>query len=156
MPLTVGNGNQLLTRIISCGFQKTLNSKELLAAGFARMLLLGCSMNCVGYVGGFIFPIVTISLIAGVVAWQNFPYLPFGLCIGCFLSSLAGAICPMPMTLTCLSIFCFFFGLYQTAPILIATMTSYTLVSGSGLFGAMQARAKEQEMKEAQAAGLRN
>jgi H+/gluconate symporter-like permease len=107
-------------------------------------------MNCVGYVGGFIFPIITISLIAGVVMWQNYPYLPFGLCIGCFLSSLAGGICPMPMTLACLAIFCFFFGMYETSPIIVATMTSYTLVSGSGLFGALQARAKDQEMKEQQ------
>jgi hypothetical protein len=41
MPLTVGNGNQLLTRIINYGYKKELNSKELLGAGFARMFLLG-------------------------------------------------------------------------------------------------------------------
>ena len=107
-------------------------------------------MNCVGYVGGFIFPMITVSMMAGAIAWQNFPYLPYGLCIGCFLAALPGGICPMPMTLASLSIFCFFFGMYQTGPILIATMTSYTLVSGSGLFGALQKRAKERELLAAQ------
>ena len=154
MPLTVGNGNQILSKVVKYGFQKELTTHELLAAVFARLFLLGCSMNCVGYVGGFIFPMITISIMAGAIAWQNYPYLPYGLCIGCFLAALPGGIVPMPLTLASLSIFMFYFGMYQTGPIFIATMTSYTLVSGSGLFGALQKRAKERELAQQEQEGL--
>ena len=50
----------------------------------------------------------------------------------------------MPFTLCGLAIFCFYIGLYQTAPIFISTIVSYTIVCGTGLFGAMQARGNQQ------------
>lgn len=37
-----------------------------------------------------------------------------GLCLGCFIAALPSGICPMPFTLSCLSIFMFYFGIYQT------------------------------------------
>ena len=40
---------------------------------------------------------------------------------------------PSPMTMTALCCFIFFFGLYQTVPIFIAAVTSYTLLMGTGL-----------------------
>jgi hypothetical protein len=113
-------------------------------------------MNSLGYVGGFIFPTITIAVIAGVVCYQQYSYLPYGLCIGCFLAGVPSGICPMSFTLSCLSIFCFFFGIYQTAPILIATITSYTVVCGSGLFAAMQARARKQEQEAAAEEAVRS
>ena len=151
MPLTVGNGNMLLPSIIKYGMQGTLSTHLLLTAGFARILLLAVSMSSVGYVGGFIFPTITISIIAGVVCYQQYSYLPYGLCIGCFLAGMPSGICPMPFTLSCLAIFMFFFGIYQTAPILIASITSYTVVCGSGLFSALQSRAKRQEEERLEA-----
>lgn len=153
MPMTVGNGNMVLPSIIKYGLTKQINSHQLITAGFARMFLLGISMNCVGFVGGFIFPTITIAIIAGVVCYQQFPGLPYGLCIGCFLAGVPSGICPMPFTLSCLAIFLFFFGFYQTAPILMSTITAYALVCGSGLFSAMRQRADEAEAaaKQAQA-----
>jgi hypothetical protein len=145
MPLTVGNGNMLLPSIIQYGYDGSLTSHQLITAGFARMLTLGFSMNCVGFVGGFIFPTITIAIMAGVVCYQQFTYLPFGLCIGCFIAGLPSGICPMPFTLACLAIFMFSFGFDQTAPILVSTITSYVIVCGSGLFAAMQLKAKEAE-----------
>jgi hypothetical protein len=145
MPLTVGNGNQLLPSIISYGARKELSTHQLVTAAFARMLTLGLSMNCVGFVGGFIFPTITIAIMAGMVCYQQFDYLPVGLCVGCFIAGVPSGICPMPFTLACLAIFMFFFGIAQTAPILVSTITSYTIVCGSGLFAAMQLRAKEAE-----------
>lgn len=151
MPLTVGNGNIVLPHIIKYGMQGTLSTHTLITAGFARILLLGVSMTSVGYVGGFIFPTLTIAIIAGVICYQQYSYLPYGLCIGCFLAGMPAGICPMPFTLSCLAIFLFFFGIYQTAPILLATITSYTVVCGSGLFSALQSRAKKQEEERLEA-----
>ncbi len=145
LPLTVGNGNMLVNNIVVYGYQNQLSTQLLIGSGFARIFLLGVSMNSAGFVGGFIFPTMTVAIIAGVVCYQQYSYLPLGLCIGCFLAGVPAGICPMPFTLCCLSIFLFFFGLYQTAPILIATITSYTVVCGSGLFSALQSRARQQE-----------
>ena len=145
MPMTIGNGNMVLTAIVKYGGNNQITSHQLITAGFARMFLLGISMNCVGFVGGFIFPTITIAIMAGVVCYQQFPGLPYGLCIGCFLAGLPSGICPMPFTLSCLAIFLFFFGFYQTAPILMSTITAYALVCGSGLFSAMRQRADEAE-----------
>ena len=54
----------------------------------------------------------------------------------------------MPFTLACLAIFTQYNGLYQTIPIYMATITSYTLVCGSGVFSAMQRRAMKQQQQQ--------
>jgi H+/Cl- antiporter ClcA len=139
LPLTVGNGNQTLSAVINYGYQGLLSQKLLTCTLFSRMFLLAISMNS-GFVGGFIFPIIAIGVIAGVVGHQMYPGCPLGLMVGCFMAALPASICPMPMTLCGIAIYCFFFGLYQTAPIFIAAVVSYTLIVGSGLFGELQKR----------------
>ena len=60
----------------------------------------------------------------------------------------------MPFTLLGIAVYCFYFGIYQTVPIYIAIITSYTVVCGSGIFrkladrGNAAAIARKQEMKE--------
>ena len=123
-------------------------SPHLLAStAFAKLFLLGVSMSC-GFVGGFVFPMVLVGIIAGVMCFQQFTYLPLGFCVSCFMAAVPGSICPMPFTLACLTIFISFNGLYQTVPIYIACIASYTTVCGSGIFTALQMRA----LKQAEAA----
>lgn len=100
-------------------------------------------MNCYGFVGGFVFPILTISIIAGTVCHMYYRWLPYGLCLSCFFVGVPGGVCPMPFTLSLLAIFVFFFGTYQTAPIFISALTSYTLVCGSGFFKMLRMRAQK-------------
>lgn len=90
-------------------------------------------MNC-GFVGGIIFPHLTIGLISGSLMYINYPSIPLGLCLGTFMISIACGVVPMPFTFTGLSCFVFFFGLYQTVPIFVASIVSYSIVCGSGLF----------------------
>lgn len=139
LPMTIGNGNMALSPIVHYGLEGKLSKNLLVASAFGKMFCLGVSMNG-GFVGGMIFPIMTIGAMAGVVANILYPELPLGLCVGSFIAALPASICPMPFTLACLSIFIFYFGLYQTAPIFIASITSYTLLTGSGLFNAMRRR----------------
>ena len=109
----------------------------------AKIFVLGASMNS-GFVGGFVFPQITIGIMCGIVTYNIFSdFMPFGLAVGCWLPAISAGICPMPITLTLLSLFIFNFGLYQTAPIFVSTITAYTLVCGSGLFGALVARAQK-------------
>ncbi len=143
LPATVGNGSMIFSWIIKDGASGIVSEKLLLCTAFARMFLLGISMNC-GFIGGIIFPFLTMGMIAGTVCYLHYPYLPLGLCVGCFMISVPCGIVPMPFTFTCLSAFMFFFGLYQIVPIFIAAFTSYLIVCGSGLFKKLSSRANAQ------------
>ena len=142
LPATVGNGNLVFDWIIKFGVNGTVTQKLLLCTGFARMTLLGISMNC-GFVGGIIFPYLTMGLIAGAIMAVNYPGIPVGLCLGTFMISVACGIVPMPFTFTGLSVFVYFFGLYQTVPIFVSSFVSYSVVCGSGIFRKLAKNAKK-------------
>ncbi len=150
LPATVGNGNMVFSWIIKFGAGKEVSEKLLLCTAFARMFLLGVSMNC-GFIGGIIFPFLTMGIIAGTVCYLHYDYLPLGLCVGTFMVAVPCGIVPMPFTFTCLSAFMFYFGLYQIVPIFIATFTSYLIVCGSGLFKKLSSRANAQAADAASA-----
>lgn len=148
LPATVGNGGMEFNYFIHLGASGLVSQKLLVCTGFARMFLLGVSMNC-GFVGGIIFPFLTMGIISGVIMYLNYSYIPLGLCVGCFMISLPCAIVPMPFTFSALSIFVFFFGLYQTVPIFIASLTSYLIVCGTGLFKKLASRANNNNNEQA-------
>lgn len=143
LPLTIGNGSMVISSIVGYGAQGYLSNKLLVCSIVAKMFVLGVSMNG-GFVGGFIFPILTIGIMTGVLCHQLFNEVPLGLSVGCFLAALPSSVCPMPFTLSGLSIFCFYFGLYQTAPVFLSAIVSYTLVCGSGVFGRLLERGQAQ------------
>ena len=172
LPLTVGDGALVISKIIQYGYSYSgsfpeippdqaallpfplpeqpsgsLSPRLLAATAFGKLFLLGVCMNC-GFVGGFVYPTILVGVIAGVMCFQLFPYLPLGFCVSCFMAAVPGSICPMPFTLACLAIFVSFNGLYQTVPIYVACVTSYTVVCGSGIFTSLQQRA----IKQAEAA----
>ena len=172
LPLTVGDGALVISKIIQYGYSysgsfpeippdqaallpfplpeqpsRSLSPRLLAATAFGKLFLLGVCMNC-GFVGGFVYPTILVGVIAGVMCFQLFPYLPLGFCVSCFMAAVPGSICPMPFTLACLAIFVSFNGLYQTVPIYVACVTSYTVVCGSGIFTSLQQRA----IKQAEAA----
>ncbi len=132
LPLTVGNGNLVFNYLIKYGTNGDVSQNLLVCSGFARMFLLGVSMNS-GFCGGIIFPFLTMGMICGCVMYRNYTYIPRGLCIGCFMISLPCGVVPMPFTFTCLVVFIFYFGLYQTVPIFVSSFTSYLLLCGSGV-----------------------
>jgi H+/Cl- antiporter ClcA len=134
LPLTVGNGNLITKAAIKFGGQ--LSDNLLWATVFARMFTLGVSMNC-GFVGGFIFPMITIGLIVGVIAHNNYDEYPIGLMISCFLAAVPSGICPMPFTMLGIPTFIFFLGLQQTVPVFISCIVAYTMFTGIGIFGAL-------------------
>ena len=177
LPLTVGNGSLAMRAVIKFGHnyvQKpfeippeyvpfipadlpiptgsnnggSLTPHLLICTGFAKLFVLGVSMNC-GFVGGFVFPTILVGAIAGTLFYQWQTTVPLGLCVACFISAVPAGICPMPFTLACLSIFTLFNGLYQTVPIYVATLMSYLLVCGSGVFTALQLRAQQNQAAQA-------
>eukprot|EP01038_Epipyxis_sp_PR26KG_P009499 gene9499-12796_t len=150
LPLTFGNGELVMGAIIGGSSHNRYSKSLLISTGFARLIMLGLSMNC-GFVGGLIFPMLTMGAIAGSVTISYYPYIPQGLAFACFMCAIPSSIVPMPFTFVCLVVFVFYFGLYQVAPIFIATMTAYMILSGSGLLKNLQLRSMARE-KAAQAA----
>ena len=49
-------------------------------------------------------------------------------------------MCPMPLTLTMLSVLVWHLGAYEAAPVFVAVFTAYSCLCGTGLFQAMRAR----------------
>lgn len=156
LPMTFGNGNMLLHNVVKMTYHDELGWDILCCSAFARAFILGVSMNS-GFIGGFIFPMMSIAIFLAMVCYKHNMYnLPIGLCISCFLAGVPGGVCPMPFTLSLLPILLFNFGAYQSACIFISALTSYSIVSGSGLILALQARAVQAEkiVKEKERASL--
>eukprot|EP01035_Chromulina_nebulosa_P028348 gene28348-37409_t len=152
LPLTVGNGNLQFTNIVKFGgINGELSQNLLICSGFARVFTFSMSMSA-GYNGGFIFPIISIGLIAGTVFYLKYPYIPYGMCVGTFMVALPSGIAPMPYTMTLLSVIIFFFGTYQTIPIFVSVITTYTIICGSGLLKAvtLRQRANQEKAQEQQ------
>eukprot|EP00981_Chlorochromonas_danica_P009936 scaffold2913_cov181-Ochromonas_danica.AAC.30 len=135
LPGTIGNGSVFLHYFIKYGASTAddaMSPKLLLCTGFARAFLLGVSMNC-GFVGGIIFPFITMGIIAGAYMYKFYSWMPKLLCLATFMVSLPCGVVPLPFTFACLSVFVFFLGPYQTVPIFVSCFVSYSLLTGSGL-----------------------
>jgi H+/Cl- antiporter ClcA len=104
-----------------------------MCTGFARIFLLGVSMNS-GFVGGIILPMLTVGLLAGAIMSQMYPYIPVALCESAFMVSIACGVVPAPVTFSVLAAFIFYLGAYQSIPIFVAVFTSYTITCGTGFF----------------------
>lgn len=88
LPLTVGNGSFTISPVISYGgVNLVLSQKLLICTAIAKAFLLGVCMNC-GFIGGFIFPMLFIGACVGVIAYLQYPLLPLGLTLGCFMAGL--------------------------------------------------------------------
>ena len=131
-----------------------LSPSLLISSMFGKMFCLGISMNC-GFIGGIVFPQIIIGAFLGAALSQHFsddyrnyddyffddhgnsdqgyPIIPSSMLFGCCCAAVPAAFIPIPYTLCLTVIFLFFFGVYQTVPIFVAVITSYTCLCGSGL-----------------------
>jgi H+/Cl- antiporter ClcA len=143
LPATVGNGHLTTPWVLKYGPTGDITQKLLISCAFARAFLLAISMNC-GFIGGFVFPMLSMGAIAGTVANLQYPELPLGLTVGCFMFALPCGIVPLPFTFTALGCFLFFFGLYETVPIFVSILVSYLLVCGTGIFQRLRSGKKQE------------
>lgn len=149
-PSTIGNGNMVISELVKDAYQGTVSRDLLIKTCFCRGALLAISMNS-GFIGGFIFPLLTIGVLVGVIAHDLFPNAPYSLFLCSFMSALPAGIAPIPYTLICLTAFLFSLNVYQITPVFIATMVSYLIVSGTGILPTLQRKAQEREQANAQA-----
>ena len=145
--MTVGNGNQVINSLIKAGLKQQLPQWLYIQSGFARMALLAICMNC-GFIGGVGYPVITMGLIAGTVTILKFPSLPPALCLSCWMAAAPLGFIPMPYTFTVLSCLIFQLNAYQSSVVFVAAVTSYLIMSGSGIISTLQ---KNSMKKEAEA-----
>lgn len=151
-PSTVGNGSRELGYFIKYGgLDNQIGIHQLWAVMFARMFNFGASMAA-GYIGGPIFPILTIGTIAGCIMARLYPWIPQTLSITCFMFSLMTAMLPMPITFVILGCLLFFYGSYQAVPLTIACFTSHFVLCGSGFIKKIMMRQIEAEAAKKKAA----
>jgi len=145
--MTVGNGNQVIKSLIEAGVNNQLPQWLYIQSGFARMALLAICMNC-GFIGGVGFPVVTMGFIAGTVTILKFPSLPPGLVLSCWMAAAPLGFIPMPYTFTVLSCLTFQLNSYQSSVVFVSALSSYLIMSGSGIISTLQ---KNSMKKEAEA-----
>ena len=125
LPLTMFSGSdQLKTVLNDAG---TLGVALLAAILIAKMVTFAVSQGS-GFVGGPVFPSLFIGGTAGVLVHQIIPGVPLGLAFTCLLAAVPGALLPAPFSMVLMAAFLTQVGALQTAPILIAVVTSFLTI----------------------------
>jgi H+/Cl- antiporter ClcA len=135
-----------------------LSISLLISSLFGKMFCLGISMNC-GFIGGLVFPQIIMGAFLAAALSQHFSFdyknlddyvsnstpmiVPSSMLLGCCCAAVPAAFIPIPYTLCLTVIFLFYFGLYQTVPIFVSVITSYTCLCGSGLMYNLFTKAAE-------------
>jgi H+/Cl- antiporter ClcA len=130
LPLTLFTGTDQLTTVINEG--AALGAGLLIAVVFAKIVAFAVS-DATGFIGGPFLPMLFIGGTAGIAAHLLFPGLPEGLAFSTMFAALPAAIVAAPLTLILLAALTTQLGTLQTAPVAVAVLTAYLLVSGSGV-----------------------
>jgi H+/Cl- antiporter ClcA len=125
LPLTMFTGSAELGVVLKSGATLGLGLVILLVIG--KMITFAVSLAS-GFVGGPIFPSLFIGGSAGVALNLAFPDLPLGLTFTCMLAAVPGAVVAAPFTFVLLAAFMTQVGPLNTAPVLIAVITSFIAI----------------------------
>ena len=129
LPLTLFTGTDQLTTVIHDGV--ALGAGLLIAVVFAKILVFALC-EATGFVGGPFLVMLFIGGTAGVTAHVLIPGLPEGLAFTAMFAALPGALVAAPFSLILLGALTTQIGTLQIAPVVIAVLTAYLAVSGSG------------------------
>ena len=127
LPLTMFSGGGQLTSVLKDA--STLGLGLCIAILIAKMLTCAVSQGS-GFVGGPIFPSLSIGGTAGVTVHQAIPGVPLGLAFSCLLAAVLGSLAAAPFAMVLMAAFLTRVGPLQTSPILIAVVTTFLGVEG--------------------------
>ncbi len=130
LPLTLFTGTDQLTTVIRDG--AALGAGLLIAVVFAKILVFAVC-EATGFIGGPFLVMLFIGGTAGVTAHVLIPGLPEGLAFAAMFAALPAALVAAPFSLLLIAALTTQIGTLQIAPVVIAVLTSYLAVSGSGL-----------------------
>ncbi|MGZ4681148.1 MAG: chloride channel protein [Acidimicrobiales bacterium] len=125
LPLTMFTGTSQLAVVLKDG--STLGLGLVLVLVLAKAVTFGVSLGS-GFVGGPIFPSLFVGGTAGVAVHLAIPDLPLGLTFTCLLAAVVGGMVSAPFAMVLFAAFTTQVGALNTAPVLIAVVTSYLTV----------------------------
>jgi H+/Cl- antiporter ClcA len=125
LPLTMFTGSDQLSVVLKDGSALGLGLVVVLV--LAKMVTFSISLGS-GFVGGPIFPALFIGGTSGVAVHLIVPGLPLGLTFTCMLAAVVGGLVSAPFAMVVLAAFMTQVGPLNTAPVLIAVITSYLTV----------------------------
>lgn len=105
----------------------------LLIFAIAKLLALGGALSF-GFIGGPIFPLLFVGATLGSAIHLLVPQIPLGLAVGCMMAAVPAAIVPIPLALAVLVILVVGLSPVDSAPVVMASLTAFTIAHGLGLF----------------------
>jgi H+/Cl- antiporter ClcA len=105
----------------------------LILFALAKLLALGGALSF-GFIGGPIFPLLFVGATLGSAINLVFPQIPLGLAVGCLIVAVPAAIVPIPLALAVIGIVIVGLSPTNAIPVILASLTSYSLAHGLGLF----------------------
>lgn len=140
--MTIGYGKLVNVPLVTAGLKQQLPQWLYIQSGFARMALLVISMTS-GLVGGLGYPILTMGFIAATVTHLQYPNIPPALCLSCWMASAPLGLIPMPYTFVTLACLTFQLDPYQSSAVFVSALTSYLILSGSGISSTLEKQEKD-------------
>ncbi len=149
LPLTLFTGTDQLTTVIHDG--AALGVGLVIAVVFAKIVVFALC-EATGFIGGPFLVMLFIGGTAGTATHLLIPGLPEGLAFTAMFAALPGALVAAPFSLLLLAALTTQIGTLQIAPVVVAVLTAYLAVSGSGLLTALAQRGKKPAASDAHAA----
>jgi H+/Cl- antiporter ClcA len=146
LPLTLFTGTSQLTTVIHDG--AALGAGLVIAVVFAKILVFALC-EATGFIGGPFLVMLFIGGSAEIAAHVMIPGLPEGLAFAAMFAALPGSLVGAPFSLLLLAALTTQIGTLQMAPVVIAVITSYLAVSGSGALVALARQAKKPAASDA-------
>jgi len=135
-PLAYSSGRSAMPLTIK--HRANLSTETLVGTAVVKCLTFWVGMHC-GLVGGLFFPLMYIGLVTGEVSSRAFGLDPV-VCIPLMVGAVPASFVTAPVTMLALPVGMFVMGPLNAIPIFVATVTSNTLLVGTGLLGKMMAR----------------
>jgi H+/Cl- antiporter ClcA len=126
LPLTLGAGQTQLGTVVDEA--SGLGIGLLAAALIGKMLAMALSLRA-GFMGGNVFPLIFIGGTAGTLVHLAFPDTPFALAVSCMLAAVPGSYLRAPVSLTFIAAIALGLGAETIAPVTVAVITAYIVVS---------------------------
>lgn len=126
LPLTLGAGQSQLEQVV--GRLSAWSIGFLVVVLLAKMLALALSLQ-IGFLGGNVFPMIFIGGLSGVIVHLLVPAVPPALAVSCMLAAVPGSYLRAPIGMTFIAAVAVALDPRTTAPVAVAVITSYLLVS---------------------------
>lgn len=130
-PLATGSGKSGMAPAMLYAQSKQLGLDTLIGIAFMKCVVYWTSAHA-GMVGGIFYPLLFVGEVSGLVCADIFN-IPIQTAVPIMLGAVPAALLSAPLTLLSFPVGLFVTGPVQTVPIVVAIVTTNTLLVGTGL-----------------------